>query len=147
MISYTYTHPGTEVSRIQSHPLENMICLTASKLTSLQSLSSTSLCWIHWWMASLEEVLVPNFRWKSNVFSRSSTTPSQYSPLLSSPIKAQGQGGASIGRCSSHREKLFHVFLASKSTRSCGVCKRGQGSNYFDYVISITSWASTRSIV
>jgi len=76
MIRYMYTHQGTEVSCIQSHPLENMICLAASKLTSLQSLSSTSLRWIQWWMASLEEVLVPTFWWKSNVFSRSSTTPS-----------------------------------------------------------------------
>ena len=33
MISYMYTHSGTEVSRVQSHPLENMICLAAGKLT------------------------------------------------------------------------------------------------------------------
>ena len=61
---------------------------------------------INWWMASLEEVLVLNFPIGKS--SRVIYHNLIVHPLLSSR-KAQGQGGASIVRCSSHQEELFEV--------------------------------------
>jgi len=46
VISYMYTHPGTEVSHIQSQPLENMICLTATCSTPFFTFLTITLFYI-----------------------------------------------------------------------------------------------------
>ena len=137
ILSYMYTHPGTEVSRIQSHPLENMICLAASKLTSLQSLSSTSLL-NSLVDGKLGEVL-PGWCQLSD--------ENPFSPgHLPHPHST-----AHFYQALSPRSRwCFHstLFLTPEALFEVDEKLRRlqarSGLNYFNYVIAITSWASDR---